>query len=82
MAPRRSTERKRDPLLNGPDVVVRRKRAATSVAAEMVKDGMRLGLGSGSTVAQLLEVLSQRELSGVICAATSPATSGPRTRLA
>jgi len=54
--------------------VVRQQRAAASVAAEMVTDGMRLGLGTGSTVAQLLEVLSQRELEGVICAATSPAT--------
>jgi len=74
MAPRRATERKRNPLLSRPDAVVRRQCAAASVAAEMVKDGMRLGLGTGSTVAQLLDVLSQRELEGVICAATSPAT--------
>jgi ribose 5-phosphate isomerase A len=74
MAPRRATEWKRDPPLSKPDVVVRQQRAAASVAAEMVKDNMRVGLGTGSTVAQLLEVLSQRELAGVICAATSPAT--------
>jgi ribose 5-phosphate isomerase A len=74
MAPRRATERKRDPRLSKPDVVVRRQRAAASAAAEMVKEGMRVGLGTGSTVAQLLEVLAQRELRDVICAATSPAT--------
>jgi ribose 5-phosphate isomerase A len=74
MAPRRATERKRDSPLSEGSAVVRRQRAAASVAAEMVKDGMRVGLGTGSTVSQLLEALSRRELEGVICAATSPAT--------
>jgi ribose 5-phosphate isomerase A len=40
----------------------------------MVRDGMRVGLGSGSTVAFLLEALAQRELSELSCVATSPAT--------
>jgi ribose 5-phosphate isomerase A len=43
----------------------------------MVEDGMRLGLGTGSTVAYLLEALGERsrELRAVRCAATSPATA-------
>jgi len=42
----------------------------------MVNDGMRLGLGTGSTVACLLEALGERasELRKLRCAATSPAT--------
>ena len=50
------------------------KRAAARAAAELVEDGMRLGLGTGSTVAHLLPALAERKLSGVRCAATSPAT--------
>jgi ribose 5-phosphate isomerase A len=43
----------------------------------MVEDGMRLGLGTGSTVAYLLEALGERigELRELRCAATSPATA-------
>jgi ribose 5-phosphate isomerase A len=41
----------------------------------MVADGMRVGLGSGSTVAYLLPALGERELRGVACVATSPATA-------
>jgi ribose 5-phosphate isomerase A len=40
----------------------------------MVEDGMRIGLGTGSTVAHLLPALAERELKGVSCVATSPAT--------
>jgi ribose 5-phosphate isomerase A len=36
------------------------KRAAGYKAAEMVKDGMILGLGTGSTVMYTMERLSQR----------------------
>lgn len=38
------------------------KRAAGRAAAEMVEDGMRLGLGTGSTVAFFLERLAERDL--------------------
>jgi ribose 5-phosphate isomerase A len=43
----------------------------------MVEDGMRLGLGTGSTVAYLLEALGERkgDLRARRCAATSPATA-------
>jgi ribose 5-phosphate isomerase A len=50
------------------------KRAAGVAAAELVQDGMRVGLGTGSTVAYLLDALGKRELTDVRCTATSPAT--------
>jgi ribose 5-phosphate isomerase A len=50
------------------------KRAAARAAAELVRAGMRVGLGTGSTVAHLLSALAERGLTGVHCVATSPAT--------
>jgi ribose 5-phosphate isomerase A len=49
------------------------KRAAAEAAAELVTDGMTVGLGTGSTVAFLLPALAARNLS-IRCVATSPAT--------
>jgi len=49
------------------------KRVAAEAAARLVEDGMRVGLGTGSTVAFLLPTLAARELS-LRCVATSPAT--------
>lgn len=49
------------------------KRAAAERAAAFVESGMRVGLGTGSTVAHLLPALAARGLD-VVCAATSPAT--------
>jgi ribose 5-phosphate isomerase A len=49
------------------------KRAAAEAAALLVKEGDRVGLGTGSTVAHLLPALQARGLS-LRCAATSPAT--------
>lgn len=40
----------------------RGKQAAGVAAAELVEDGMRLGLGTGSTVAYFLEALADRHL--------------------
>jgi ribose 5-phosphate isomerase A len=56
------------------DVVECYKRAAAQAAAALVRDGERVGLGTGSTVAHLLPALVERALRGVRCAATSPAT--------
>jgi ribose 5-phosphate isomerase A len=50
------------------------KRAAALAAAELVEDGMRVGLGTGTTVAELVPVLGRRNLS-ITCAATSSATA-------
>jgi ribose 5-phosphate isomerase A len=49
------------------------KRAAAEQAAELVEDGMTLGLGTGTTVAYLLPVLAARNLN-LRCVATSPRT--------
>lgn len=43
-------------------MVERGKRAAGYAAADLVQDGMRLGLGTGSTVEYFLEALAQRRL--------------------
>ena len=50
------------------------KRAAAEYAAGLVEDGMRVGLGTGTTVAPLLEYLAARRLT-LRCVATSPATA-------
>jgi ribose 5-phosphate isomerase A len=49
------------------------KRAAAQAAAALVADGMRVGLGTGSTVHYLLPALAERRLR-LRCVATSPAT--------
>jgi ribose 5-phosphate isomerase A len=55
------------------DARTREKRAAARAAAELVRDGDRVGLGTGSTVAHLLPALAQRDLT-LTCVATSPET--------
>ncbi|HUY42487.1 MAG TPA: ribose 5-phosphate isomerase A [Acidimicrobiales bacterium] len=52
------------------------KRLAARAAAEMVEDGMRVGLGSGTTVAFLLEAIARRAPRAVFVA------SSPRTHVA
>jgi ribose 5-phosphate isomerase A len=49
------------------------KSGAAQAAADLVADGMTVGLGTGSTVAHLLPALAERELS-IRCVATSPRT--------
>ncbi len=56
------------------DAAERQKHAAARAAAELVRDGMRLGLGTGSTVAHLLPAIAERGLERLRCVATSPAT--------
>ena len=50
------------------------KRVAARAAAELVEDGMTVGLGTGSTVAHLLDALGERGLRRIRCVATSVAT--------
>ncbi|HEU4973885.1 MAG TPA: ribose-5-phosphate isomerase RpiA [Baekduia sp.] len=57
------------------------KRAAAEAAAAYVEDGMRLGLGTGSTVRHLLPALAARGLRGLRCVATSDATAAQATAL-
>jgi ribose 5-phosphate isomerase A len=49
------------------------KAVAARAAAALVEDGMKVGLGTGSTVAHLLTALAERGLS-VRCVSTSPRT--------
>jgi ribose 5-phosphate isomerase A len=49
------------------------KRAAAEAAASLVESGMWVGLGTGSTVAELVPPLGARRLD-ITCVATSPAT--------
>jgi len=55
------------------DGIAREKQIAAEAAAELVEDGMTVGLGTGSTVAFLLPALAHRSLD-IVCAATSPRT--------
>jgi ribose 5-phosphate isomerase A len=59
------------PVVQGPANT--EKRVAAEAAAELVSDGMEVGLGTGSTVSFLLPALASRNLS-IRCVATSPAT--------
>ena len=56
------------------------KRVAATTAAALVENGMVVGLGTGSTVAELVPVLAARRLD-ITCAATSPATEEQATAL-
>jgi len=51
------------------------KQAAAEAAALLVESGMRVGLGTGSTVAFLLPALARRNLTGLRCVATSIETA-------
>ena len=51
------------------------KKAAAEAAAELVEEGMTLGLGTGSTVAMLLPAIAARGLDGLRCVSTSDATT-------
>jgi ribose 5-phosphate isomerase A len=79
MAPDRASEAPPPLSDNETDeaTVGRYKLAAARAAAELVQDGMRVGLGTGSTVAYLLAALGERadELGRARCVATSPATA-------
>jgi ribose 5-phosphate isomerase A len=56
------------------------KQAAATAAAALVEDGMLVGLGTGSTVAYLLEALARRSLD-LRCVATSPQTEAAGLQL-
>lgn len=56
------------------------KRRAAEEAAGLVRSGMTVGLGTGTTVAYLLPALAARELD-IRCVATSPATAEAGIRL-
>jgi len=63
--------------MTDPATIASHKQAAARAAAELVRDGMAVGLGTGSTVAYLLSALGERssELRGCRCVASSPQTA-------
>ena len=56
-------------------------REAARAAAELVEPDMRVGLGTGRTVAFLLTALAERRVGGLRCVATSPETTQVATEL-
>jgi len=74
MAPTGATER-RGPSPLSDDPAAARKRSAAVAAAELIQEGMSVGLGTGTTVAYLLPALADRRLAGLRCVATSPGTA-------
>ena len=58
----------------------REKQVAAEAAAQLVENGMTVGLGTGSTVAYLLPALAKRSLN-IVCAATSPRHRARRARI-
>jgi ribose 5-phosphate isomerase A len=60
--------------------VEKEKQRAAQAAAQMVEDGMTVGLGTGTTVAYLLPALATRQLS-LRCVATSDRTEQAATEL-
>ncbi len=74
MAPSGATGRHEQPPLNDRDSREAQKAEAARAAAELIEEGMKVGLGTGSTVAHLLPAIAGRRLGGLRCVATSPAT--------
>jgi len=60
--------------------VAAEENAAAEVAADLVEDGMWVGLGTGSTVAHLLPAIARRKRA-IRCVATSPHTEEVARRL-
>jgi len=50
------------------------KKIAAEAAAELIADGMTVGLGTGSTVAHLLPAIAARDVKDLRCVATSDET--------
>jgi ribose 5-phosphate isomerase A len=73
MAAPRATGRQTPPLTDT-ETVARQKQAVARAAAELVSDGMRVGLGTGSTAACLVSALAERGLRELVCVVTSAAT--------
>jgi ribose 5-phosphate isomerase A len=82
MASSRAAARQRQrPLSDEAAIVAEQKRAAARAAAALIEDGMRVGLGTGTTVAHLLPAIAERACTGLRCVATSPATEAAAREL-
>ena len=67
-------------MSTSPPDIETEKRLAAEAAAELVDDGMTVGLGTGSTAAYLIAPLAARRLD-IVCVSTSPRTAAEATRL-
>jgi ribose 5-phosphate isomerase A len=67
--------RQRHSPLSGDGRRAAQKHAAAAAAAGLLDDGMRVGLGTGTTVAYLLPAIAERRYRDLRCVATSPATA-------
>jgi len=74
MASPGATGRHQQPPLSDGGAREAQKAEAARAAAGLIEEGMRVGLGTGSTVAYLLPAIAERRLAGLRCVATSPAT--------
>jgi len=74
MASSRAARSGRPGQLTDTGAVERHKEQAARAAAELAGDGMRVGLGTGTTVSYLLPALVERGLKDTRCVASSPAT--------
>ncbi len=81
MASSRATARQQHAPLSGEGPVEEQKRAAAWAAVELIDDGMRVGLGTGTTVAYLLPAIAERSAKDLRCVATSPATEAAAREL-
>ena len=81
MASSRSSGRAQPARLRDEQAAAAGKRAAAEAAAELVAPGVRLGLGTGTTVAFLLPAIARRGVEGLVCVATSPATESAAREL-
>jgi ribose 5-phosphate isomerase A len=57
------------------------RRAAGEAAARLIEPGMRVGLGTGATVAWFLSALGERRVPNLRCVATSPETASAAAEL-
>jgi ribose 5-phosphate isomerase A len=57
------------------------RRAAGEAAARLIEPGMRVGLGTGATVAWFLRALGDRRVPRLRCVATSPDTAAAAAQL-
>lgn len=73
MSSKESASREGGGVENDREHLEHEKRVAADAAADLVEDGMVVGLGTGSTVAYLLPALGRRHLD-IACVATSPET--------
>jgi ribose 5-phosphate isomerase A len=70
----RAESTRRETIQSSMTAADQQMREAAQAAVLLIEPGMRVGLGTGRTVAWLLRALAERRLTGLRCVATSPDT--------